>query len=358
MNPNESLVARLKGEARLRPRGNRFEDFTPGLRFTHHWGRTITEADNTLFSTLTLHYNPHYTNLAFAQAHGHRATPVNPLLVFNTVFEAWESQGNPWGLPSQQRGDWAKDLGLPLVQGPEDLKDIDFLFYVGSAMSYDPRGQKIARAFATVAQAAGVKLGLLGAAEGSTGECARRLGNEMLFQQLATALGETLHGVGAVRIVTADPHALNALRHEVPAFAPAGQTTQMVIGATPSTDADILAMSTRLYGTHGLRRVYYSAYSPIPHADLRLPPIAPPLVREHRLYEADWLVRFYGFAAHELTTAAKPNLDLQVDPKMAWALAHRAFFPVDVNVAPARRSCVCPVSGCARSTASARRSRS
>lgn len=86
MNPNESLVARLKGEARLRPRGNRFEDFTPGLRFTHHWGRTITEADNTLFSTLTLHYNPHYTNLAFAQAHGHRATPVNPLLVFNTVF--------------------------------------------------------------------------------------------------------------------------------------------------------------------------------------------------------------------------------------------------------------------------------
>jgi len=86
MNPNESLVARLKGEARLRPRGNRFEDFTPGLRFTHHWGRTITEADNTLFSTLTLHYNPHYTNEAWAQAHGHRTTPVNPLLVFNTVF--------------------------------------------------------------------------------------------------------------------------------------------------------------------------------------------------------------------------------------------------------------------------------
>lgn len=138
------------------------------------------------------------------------------------VFEAWESQGNAWGLPSQQRADWAQGLGLPQVQGAEDLKDIDYLFYVGSAMSYDPRGQKIARAFVAVAQAAGVRLGLLGAAEGSTGECARRLGNEMLFQQLATALGETLAGLGAVRIVTADPHALNALRHEVPAFAPAG----------------------------------------------------------------------------------------------------------------------------------------
>ncbi len=86
MNPQETLVARLKGEARLRSRGNRFEDFKPGMRFTHHWGRTITAADNTLFSTLTLHYNPHYTNLAYAQAHGHQNTPVNPLLVFNTVF--------------------------------------------------------------------------------------------------------------------------------------------------------------------------------------------------------------------------------------------------------------------------------
>ena len=119
-----------------------------------------------------------------------------------------------------------------------------------------------------------------------------------------------------------------------PAFAPAGQTTQMVIGATPSTDADILATSTRLYGTHGLRRVYYSAYSPIPHADPRLPPVSPPLVREHRLYEADWLVRFYGFSADELTTVEQPNLDLAMDPKLAWALSHRAFFPVDVNRAP------------------------
>lgn len=79
-------VARLKAQAKLWPRGNRFEDHTPGRAFTHHWGRTITEADNTLFTSLTMHYNPLYTNAAFAAAHGHPATPVNPLLVFNVVF--------------------------------------------------------------------------------------------------------------------------------------------------------------------------------------------------------------------------------------------------------------------------------
>ena len=79
-------VARLKAEARLWPRGHRYEDFEIGRHFVHHWGRTVTEADNTLFSTLTLHYNPHYTNAAFARAHGHPDSPVNPLLVFNTVF--------------------------------------------------------------------------------------------------------------------------------------------------------------------------------------------------------------------------------------------------------------------------------
>lgn len=86
MTPNEQTVARLRTEAQLRPRGHRYEDFEPGRRFQHHWGRTVTAADNTLFSTLTLHYNPHYTNEAYAQAHGHRTVPANPLLVFNTVF--------------------------------------------------------------------------------------------------------------------------------------------------------------------------------------------------------------------------------------------------------------------------------
>ncbi|MDQ8035462.1 MAG: MaoC family dehydratase [Bordetella sp.] len=84
--PSDDTVARLKTQARLWPRGNRYEDFDIGRRFVHHWGRTVGPVDNTLFSTLTLHYNPHYTNTAFAQAHGHRDTPVNPLLVFNTVF--------------------------------------------------------------------------------------------------------------------------------------------------------------------------------------------------------------------------------------------------------------------------------
>jgi itaconyl-CoA hydratase len=86
MTTAPDTVARLKADARLWPRGHRYEDFDIGRRFVHHWGRTVSAADNTLFSTLTLHYNPHYTNQAFAQAHGHRDTPVNPLLVFNTVF--------------------------------------------------------------------------------------------------------------------------------------------------------------------------------------------------------------------------------------------------------------------------------
>ncbi len=123
-------------------------------------------------------------------------------------------------------------------------------------------------------------------------------------------------------------------RRAAPAFAPAGQSTQMVIGATPSTDATILATAAHLYQSYGLRRVYYSAFSPYPHADPRLPLQAPPLVREHRLYQADWLTRFYGFSMEELTTADDPNLSLDLDPKLAWALRHRDRFPVDVNRAP------------------------
>jgi putative DNA modification/repair radical SAM protein len=119
-----------------------------------------------------------------------------------------------------------------------------------------------------------------------------------------------------------------------PLHTPAGQSTQMVIGATPSTDAQILEKSARLYDTYGLLRVYYSAFSPFPKADARLPIAPPPLVREHRLYEADWLMRYYGFSATELTTAEQPNLDEHTDPKLGWALRHREFFPVDVNSAP------------------------
>jgi predicted DNA-binding helix-hairpin-helix protein len=93
-------------------------------------------------------------------------------------------------------------------------------------------------------------------------------------------------------------------------------------------------MSTQLYASYGLRRVYYSAFSPIPDASSALPPRAAPLLREHRLYQADWLLRFYGFSLADMPTGATGNLPLEIDPKLAWALAHRADFPVDVNRAP------------------------
>jgi putative DNA modification/repair radical SAM protein len=140
--------------------------------------------------------------------------------------------------------------------------------------------------------------------------------------------------MGHMRVRIAQARAERAASPKAPAYAPAGQSTQMIVGATPSTDATILATASRLYDRQNLRRVYYSAFSPIPHGDGRLPPAAPPLVREHRLYQADWLLRFYGFDARELTTAAEPNLDLRIDPKLAWALRHRDAFPVDLNRAP------------------------
>jgi putative DNA modification/repair radical SAM protein len=117
-------------------------------------------------------------------------------------------------------------------------------------------------------------------------------------------------------------------------FAPAGQSTQMIVGATPTADRAILEQASSLYKEHRLRRVYYSAFSPIPSASSTLPLIAPPLVREHRLYQADWLLRFYGFHVQELTTAAEPHLPLGIDPKLAWALRHPEKFPVDLHTAP------------------------
>ena len=117
-------------------------------------------------------------------------------------------------------------------------------------------------------------------------------------------------------------------------FAPAGQTTQMIVGASASTDAVMLRTASELYARHRLRRVYYSAFSPFQQAPTGVPATAPPLQREHRLYQADWLVRYYGFDAAELTTDDRPNLDLRVSPKLAWALRHPEVFPVDVNAAP------------------------
>ena len=117
-----------------------------------------------------------------------------------------------------------------------------------------------------------------------------------------------------------------------PRFAPAGQSTQMIVGADGADDTTILRSSTRLYSSYGLKRVYYSAFSPIPDASAALPLIKPPLMREHRLYQADWLLRFYGFGVEEIAQGAQGgHLDLEIDPKLAWALANRHRFPVDVN---------------------------
>ena len=124
-------------------------------------------------------------------------------------------------------------------------------------------------------------------------------------------------------------------RARAPKFAPAGQSTQMIVGADAARDVDILGASALLYASYGLRRVYYSAFSPIPDASAALPPSAPPLMREHRLYQADWLLRYYEFSFDEIASAAPGGMfDAALDPKLAWALANRALFPVDVNIAP------------------------
>ncbi len=125
-------------------------------------------------------------------------------------------------------------------------------------------------------------------------------------------------------------------RARPPKFAPAGQSTQLIVGADEAADGDILSRSETLYGAYGLRRVYYSAFSPIPDASAKLPLSKPPLLREHRLYQADWLMRFYGFTRAEIAAPGE-MLALDKDPKLAWALAHRGDFPIDINRADRER---------------------
>lgn len=124
-----------------------------------------------------------------------------------------------------------------------------------------------------------------------------------------------------------------ALFRHAPRFAPAGQSTQMIIGASPETDRQILSLTHALYSRYALRRVFYSAYVPV--GDERLLPVKqPPLLREHRLYQADWLLRYYGFSVDEIVDEQHPLLDMHLDPKCAWALRHYELFPVEVNRAP------------------------
>lgn len=133
------------------------------------------------------------------------------------------------------------------------------------------------------------------------------------------------------RKIAESSHELAHYRH-APKFAPAGQSTQMIIGATPDSDYQILKLSEGLYQKYQLKRVFYSAYMPVVN-DALLPSaeVKPPLLREHRLYQADWLLRFYGFQASELLDENHPDFNLLVDPKCSWALSHMEYFPVEVN---------------------------
>lgn len=159
-------------------------------------------------------------------------------------------------------------------------------------------------------------------------EALRRLAPQKDVVVIKKAMGQVRLAVEAAKPGKKD-------RARPPKFAPAGQSTQLIVGADGAADTEILDRSASLYGGYGLRRVYYSAFSPIPDASNALPLAKPPLMREHRLYQADWLMRFYGFSAREISEAATNGmLDLGIDPKLAWALNRREQFPVDVNTAP------------------------
>ncbi len=159
----------------------------------------------------------------------------------------------------------------------------------------------------------------------------RALAPEKDVRQIRRAMGSVRLGIDEGKAARS-ARAKAPRRVKPPAYAPAGQTTQLIVGADAATDADVLGRSETLYGAYGLRRVYFSAFSPIPDAAARLPLVRPPLMREHRLYQADWLMRFYGFSRGEiLQPHADGMLDLAIDPKLAWALDRRDAFPVDVN---------------------------
>ncbi|NYI00324.1 putative DNA modification/repair radical SAM protein [Cupriavidus plantarum] len=141
--------------------------------------------------------------------------------------------------------------------------------------------------------------------------------------------------MGTIRLAQEEAEHETRAPHHAPVRAPAGQSTQMIVGADGADDRTILQTAQTLYGAYKLKRVYYSAFSPIPDSPNGLPAKAPPLLREHRLYQADFLLRGYGFGAEELFQK-DGDLPLDIDPKLAWALAHRESFPVDLNRAPQR----------------------
>ncbi len=156
----------------------------------------------------------------------------------------------------------------------------------------------------------------------------KRLAPEKSVERIEGAMGE-------MKASIIDARDAQKKYKSAPRYAPAGQSTQMIVGADAATDSDIVVRASGLYDRFGMRRVYYSAFSPIPDASAVLPLKRPPLMREHRLYQSDWLMRFYGFAPGEVQDATVDGmLPLDIDPKLAWALKFRESFPVDVNRAP------------------------
>lgn len=144
-----------------------------------------------------------------------------------------------------------------------------------------------------------------------------------------------LSPMGLIRdSIQENSHALSTYRH-APQFVPAGQSTQMIVGASDETDYHILKLSEGMYRKYGLKRVFFSAYVPVTHSPLLPSPLSfrPPLLREHRLYQSDWLLRFYHFQADELLSPDHPTLNPQLDPKCSWAMSHLEYFPVEVNTA-------------------------
>ena len=150
----------------------------------------------------------------------------------------------------------------------------------------------------------------------------------------AKSHAETEESMNHIRLSILESVEERTKSRKAPVYAPGGQSTQMIVGATATNDRDIMLKASHLYNQQNLKRVYYSAFSPIPDSDPNLPPKSPPLIREHRLYQTDWLIRLYGFDIQEILPSDQPSLDLDKDPKLAWALRNRAFFPVDINSAP------------------------
>lgn len=162
-------------------------------------------------------------------------------------------------------------------------------------------------------------------------------------QGLKTVAPEKSHAevekeLGLVRNKTLQYESERGIIKSVPRFVPAGQSTQMVIGATPENDKEVLRTADRFYKDFSLKRVYYSGYIPIQNNTGLLPLIGtpPPVIRENRLYQSDWLMRFYGFSVHEIVNDEHPDLELDIDPKLSWALRNIHQFPVDINTADYR----------------------